>query len=101
MLMTQITPITPIEPLNRQITNVQQQNENSSPFRDMLNTMVQNLIETETTANNNSLRVALGDIDDLHTIGIDATRAFLAQRLVIEVRNRALEAHSEIMRLTV
>jgi len=69
------------------------------PFKEIFGTAIQNLRETEITSNQNSTLLALGDVDDLHTIGIDATKAFLAERLVIELRNRAMEAYSEIMRI--
>jgi len=71
------------------------------PFKDIFNNLIQNLKDTETTANNDTTLLALGDIDDLHTLGIDATKAYLAERLVVEVRNRAMDAYSELMRLNV
>ncbi|MCL1983637.1 MAG: flagellar hook-basal body complex protein FliE [Clostridiales bacterium] len=69
------------------------------PFKEIFSTAVQNMKETEIISNNDTALLALGDIDDLHTLGIDATKAYLAERLVIELRNRAMEAYSEIMRI--
>ena len=45
------------------------------PFKDIFETAVQNLIATERTSNDDTALLALGDIDDLHTLGIDATKA--------------------------
>jgi len=99
--ITQMTPITPISPLGsaRQAQPNAQASGTDMPFRQIFDTAVQNLRETEMISQNNSTLLALGDIDDLHTIGIDATKAFLAERLVVELRNRAMEAYSEIMRI--
>jgi len=103
MFITPMTPITPIRTLG-ELSGVTDGRANSSgikelPFKEVFGTAVQNLKQTEITSNDNSALLALGDIDDLHTIGIDATKAYLAERLVIELRNRAMEAYSEIMRI--
>jgi len=79
--------------------NEPETNSNELPFKEIFTTAIKNMQETETTSNNNSTLLALGDVDDLHTIGIDATKAYLAERLVVELRNRAMEAYSEIMRI--
>jgi flagellar hook-basal body complex protein FliE len=96
-----ITPITPLGQLNgNQVTATGAQvNGIDIPFKEILDTAVQNLKETEAVANNDSTLLALGEIDDLHTLGINATKAYLAERFVIEIRNRAMEAYSEIMRM--
>ena len=96
-----ITPLTPIGRLNadNQTQATSGAGGSGTPFKEIFSTAVQNLKETEMISNNNSTLLALGDIDDLHTIGIDATKAFLAERLVIELRNRTMEAYSEIMRI--
>ena len=96
-----ITPITPLGELSG-LKTIQPEQEKSGtelPFKEIFTTAVQNLQETEIISNNNSALLALGDVDDLHTIGIDATKAYLAERLVVELRNRAMEAYSEIMRI--
>ena len=96
-----ITPITPLGELSglKTLQPEPAKNTNEMPFREIFTTAINNLRETETISNNNSAKLALGDIDDLHTLGIDATKAFLAERLVIELRNRTMEAYSEIMRM--
>ena len=96
-----ITPITPLGELSGQ--RIQQAEQartpNELPFKEIFTTAIHNMQETERVAANNTALLALGEIDDLHTLGIDATKAFLAERLVIELRNRTMEAYSEIMRM--
>lgn len=99
-----ITPITPMIPLGqisgaKQVSANEGTNGNLAPFQEIFSNAIQNLKETEITSNNDTELLASGDIDDLHTLGINATKAYLAERLVIEMRNRALEAYSEMMRI--
>ena len=96
-----ITPITPLGQLGgNQVTAASPPaGQNGLPFKEIFSTAIQNLKETEIVSNNDTALLALGDIDDLHTLGINATKAYLAERLVVELRNRAMEAYSEIMRM--
>ena len=96
-----ITPMTPLGELSglKTIRTEPERKGNELPFKEIFTTAINNMQETETNSNNNSTLLALGDVDDLHTIGIDATKAYLAERLVVELRNRAMEAYSEIMRI--
>ena len=107
--MTQLTQITPLNQFNSvgrqaqpdaRISGAELPKANS-PFNEIFGTAIQNLRATEIISNNNAAPLALGEIDDLHTLGIDATRAFLAERLVVELRNRAMESYSEIMRINI
>ena len=97
-----ITPMTPIARLNEanQVKEAPKAGEAEQIFRGIVDAVIGNMRETEIVSSNNSALLALGEIDDLHTIGIDATKAFLATRLVVELRNRATEAYSEIMRIS-
>ena len=98
---TFITPITPLGEISglKAIQNDPPGRRAEIPFKEIFSTAIQNLKETEIISNNDTALLALGDIDDLHTLGIDATKAYLAERLVVELRNRAMEAYSEIMRI--
>ena len=95
-----ITPMTPLGQINgTRIESAGSPAGNDLPFREIFTTAVQNLRETEVVSNNDSTLLALGDIDDLHTLGINATKAYLAERLVVEIRNRSMEAYTELMRI--
>ena len=97
----EITPLTRIAPLREQEAELRQrQNAGTpTPFAEIFSTVIQNMRETAAIANNNAVRVALGDVDDLHTLGIDAERAFLAGRLAVELRNRTVDGYTELMRI--
>ena len=44
-------------------------------------------------------RVSTGQVEDLHTAVIAMQRASLALDLTVQVRNKAIEAYQEIMRM--
>ena len=95
-----LMPIRPITPLSQLDADTQTEVSGTNlPFKDIFGTAVQNLRETDNIASNNAALLALGDVDDLHTLGIDSTRAALAAQIVVELRNRAMEIHSELMRI--
>lgn len=96
-----IDPMKPIDTLSG-FETLQTTNEQSNPglFRSLLEGSINNLIETEMISQNDSALLATGNLDDLSSLGINATKAYLAERFVIEVRNRALDAYSELMRIS-
>ena len=99
-----ITPITPLGQLDGLRINQQIEPGKTAaalPFQDVFKSAVENLIETDRVTNSDSAYLAAGEFDDLHALGINATKAYLATRMVVEVRNRAMEAYSEIMRINV
>ena len=96
--------ITPMEPIRAIGIPSQEQEQGKksaviSPFQEMLQNAIQDLKTTDQVSNQDSQQLATGQMDDLHTLGINSTKAYLAERMVVEVRNRALDAYSEIMRI--
>lgn len=97
-----IDPIKPIESFEG-FQTIQTTNEQTNPglFRSFLEGSINNLIETEMVSQNDSALLATGQLDDLSTLGINSTKAYLAERFVIEIRNKALDAYSELMRVNI
>lgn len=78
-----------------------QQTENiENPFSQMLKDAIQNVTETDATVKQDAIRLATGQADDLHTITINAAKADLAIQTLVQVRNKALDAYNEIMRIS-
>jgi len=96
-----ITPITPMGQLSGlTMGSIEPEKKSGAfPFQQIFENAIQNMKETEAVSNNDAAFLATGDIDDLHTLGINATKAYLSERLVVELRNRAMEAYSEVMRI--
>lgn len=53
------------------------------------------------TADDLSIQAATGDLQDVHDYMIASQQASTATSLTVAVRNKALEAFSEIMRMTI
>jgi len=46
-------------------------------------------------------RVAVGDLEDLHAVMIRLEESRISLQLMLQVRNRALEAYQDVMRMQV
>ena len=95
--MKPISSIGPASPLSEK----KQVGQAESDFRNIFEDAISQLKETEAAVQRDTELLATGQIDDLHTLGINTTKAYLAERLVVELRNRTLDAYSEIMRLNI
>ena len=116
MAMSPITPITPLMPIASiepalKIGNIGSMfgekpaeiKREGISFADMLKGMINNINETDAQTKADAYNLAMGfsDMEDLHNIEINAIKADLALRTMTSVRNKVLEAYSEIMRITV
>jgi len=98
MFINPMAPLGELSGFKTERTNTQTQ-ASELPFKEIFSTAIKNLQETELLSNNDTALIAMGEIDDLHTLGINAMKAYLAERLVVELRNRAMDAYSELMRI--
>jgi flagellar hook-basal body complex protein FliE len=69
------------------------------PFKDMLTDAINNVKSTQSTADKDMLKLASGQTDDLHSVMINSAKADLAIQTLVQVRNKAVEAYNEIMRI--
>lgn len=69
-------------------------------FGEILKNAVNSANETDRLAKEEALSVASGKSDDLHTLMIDISKADLALYTLVQVRNKALDAYNEIMRIS-
>lgn len=72
-----------------------------SSFRDILKNSINSLNDSQLQADQLSQKLALGDDVDLHEVMIASQKAQVALNLAVEVRNKAVEAYQEIMRMQV
>ena len=74
--------------------------EDFIPFGDILKDAIDNVVETEKAVKAGAIQIASGDADALHTLTIDMAKADLALQTLVQIRNKALDAYNEIMRIT-
>ena len=70
-------------------------------FGDMVAQALANVQQTHTTADGLAQAAATGNATDVHDYMIAATQANLATELTVAVRNKAVEAFNDIMRMQV
>jgi flagellar hook-basal body complex protein FliE len=68
-------------------------------FADLLSSGVEKLRTTQANADTLAVQAATGQLTDVHDYTIAAAEAQLATQLTVAVRNKAIEAFTEIMRM--
>ena len=71
----------------------------SGDFAGQLGASLQRLQEQQTTTDNLAVQAATGQLADVHDYIIAATEANLSTQLAVQVRNKAIDAFNEIMRM--
>ncbi|HVJ49540.1 flagellar hook-basal body complex protein FliE [Desulfitobacterium sp.] len=105
-----INPIPPIIPLNS-INSAQNIQNNplsgagngaaktGSDFGQFLTNALNQVDALQKNADTASLGLATGQIQDVHTVMIALQKANLSLDMTVQVRNKVLDAYSEIMRM--
>lgn len=98
-----ITPIGPIRPISIQPIGTGAATGASSAaggeFGAALGRGLENLQALQNNADGLAVKAATGSLTDVHDYTIAATQAGLATQLTVAVRNKALDAFNEIMRM--
>lgn len=98
-----ITPISPMSSIadigsEKKITAGQ---TGSSMFQDIFKEAVQNVKSTEESLATQEYLLSTGQIDDAHTVPAAAAKAQLSAELLTALRNKALEAYNEMIRISI
>ena len=70
-------------------------------FRETLVSALREVNELQLTAGENTNRLAAGEDVDLHEVMISSAEAGVAFDLMMEIRNKLLEAYQEIQRMNI
>lgn len=68
-------------------------------FGEILGDALDNVRQLEEKVNQNSVDLATANLDNLHTVAIDLTKAQLSVQMAVQVRNKLLDAYSELTRI--
>ncbi|MGP1570028.1 MAG: flagellar hook-basal body complex protein FliE [Eubacteriales bacterium] len=80
-------------------TEEQTQLNGKVPFKSIFMDAIEDVKETNNQVNIDAEKLATGKSDNLHQYSIDITRAQVSLEMLVELRNRALEAYNEVMRM--
>ena len=70
-------------------------------FAEALANNLENLQQTQNQADQLAVQAATGDLSQVHDLMIANTKATLATELTVAVRNKAVEAFTEVMRMQI
>ena len=101
MFIVPISPLTPLSSLENINKPVQQQASSGLPFADVLNGVIKNMESTQAVAQQDSMNLALGNMDDLHTMQINATKAETAASVAVGLTGKVLSVYNEILRMQI
>ena len=97
--------ITPIQPLKFGVGGITTSKssvieEGTALFKDVFSDAIQNVKDTQKNLEDKQYLLATGQIDDAHTVPIAAAEAQLSVDLRVQLRNKAVEAYNELMRIS-
>lgn len=98
-----ISPIgsSPIAPIQIPTVGKPEQAENGGGFAEKLTGALDNLQQTQNTSADLAMKMATGDLSDIHDYMIASNRAAIATELTVAVRNKAVESFNQIMNMQV
>ena len=98
-----IAPIHSLTPMQRAVPSAPFAGEDRPgvPFADFLSSAIGQTIATDADDKITNVGLMVGDLTDLHTATIAATRAEITLGLMIQVRNKMVESYQEVMRMQV
>lgn len=98
-----IVPLSGITPLNimSQIQKTEDITANQPSFTDVFKEAFKNVEETQNTVAEDNIKVSMGEIDDLHTISINAEKAETALQTFVALKNTAVDAYKEVMSISI
>lgn len=67
-------------------------------FREIFQGVIQNVEETEAVTKMDAYNLSIGNMDDMHTMIINAAKADVALQTMVQLRNKILDAYTEVMR---
>ncbi len=90
-----------ISPLKGRITETIAPPDSGSKqdFKDAFLSLIENTENTEAITREDAYKLSIGEADDLHTMMINSAKADIALQTMVQIRNKLLEAYSEVMRI--
>lgn len=102
--MTSLQNITPIQPIRAATSQVMAgsgvDTAQPSMFSQIFQSMINNVKETDAAKNEAYYALATGELDNPAEATIAAAQASTATELLVQMRDRALDAYNELMRIS-
>lgn len=94
--------IMPIESLfdKNSVKSAEELGSDSPAFSDVFKEIFSQVQETQRISQEDSVKLSMGEIDDLHTIYNNMTKAAVAVETFVAVKNAALDAYNQVMQIS-
>lgn len=92
--------ISPVESAFDSGSGVSEVKEGTPQFSDIFKEVFNDVQETQQQTNIDSVKLMQGDIDDLHTIYNNMTKASIAVETFVAVKNAAVDAYNQVLQIT-
>ena len=74
--------------------------ENSPQFSDVFREVFNDVQDTQQQTNIDAVKLMQGEIDDLHTIYNNMTKASIAVETFVAVKNAAVDAYNQVLQIS-
>ena len=99
--MMELQPISPLRPLQAESAGaVGETKTQPTMFADIFRSMVDNVRQTDAAKTQAEYALATGELDNPAVATVAVTQAELSLSLLVQMRNKALDAYSELMRIS-
>lgn len=75
--------------------------EEGAPFLEILKASMVKVNEVQADADKLTQRLALGEVDDVSEVSIAVEKAELALRMMVQIRDKLVDAYQQIARMSV
>jgi len=103
--MADLNPLNPIQGLKipeipglEKIGGVSKPESGSSSFSEVLSNFFQDVNKLQVNASESVQKISTGEIKDIHQVMVAMSEADVAFKLMMEIRNKLMQAYSEIMK---
>ncbi len=93
--------ITPLDILSQnEMSAVNTEKQDQPTFADVFREVMTDVTETQQVVNEDAARLVMGEIDDLHTIYNNLTKAQVAVETFVAVKDACQQSYTEIMQMS-
>lgn len=101
MAIRTISGFNTLTPIAGEATKIQADKTGGASFADYLKNALNQVTDLENQANDITNAFATGQTDNIHDVMIASEKADIALQFTMQIRNKVMDAYSEIMRMQV
>lgn len=100
-VLSNLQPLTSSFDITTGDVNKTKSNNPIGSFKDVFSDALNKVNDLQNNADDMKVKLATGEVNDIHTVMIASEKASLALQLTVQIRNKLVDAYQEIMRMQV